>query len=77
MVKWIREKYDYIMIIFRTKMLIHTNIHHSLPNKNLRGCYGIREACGSENLMLGAFLAGFGKTNARAPMVAGLVYPRH
>ena len=52
------------------------NIHHSLPNENLRGGYGVREACGSENLMLRAFLARFGKTNARAPTVAGLVCPR-
>ena len=48
-----------------------------MPNENLRGGYGVREACGSENLMLGALLAGFGKANARAPTVAGLVWPRH
>ena len=48
-----------------------------MPNENLGGGYGLREAYGSENLMLGAFLAGFGKTNARAPTVAGLVWPRH
>ena len=47
-----------------------------MPNENLTGGYGLSEACGSENLMLGAFLAGFGKTNARAPTVAGLVCPR-
>ena len=58
-------------------MWIHTNIHHSLHNENLRGGYGLREAYGSENLMLGSFLAGFGKTNARAPTIAGLVWPRH
>ena len=54
--------------------------HIPFPNENLRGGYGLREACGSENLMLGAFLAGFGKTNARAPTVADLgtlVCPRH
>ena len=54
---------------------MNTIIHHSLPNENLRGDYGVREACGSENLR--AFLAAFNKTNARAPTVAGLMCPRH
>ena len=50
---------------------MHTNILHSLPNENLRGGFQcLREAYSSENLMLGAFLAGFGKTNALAPTVA-------
>ena len=39
-------------MILKTKMWILTNIHHSLPNENLRGDYGIREACGSEKLLL-------------------------
>ena len=46
-------------------------------NENLTEGYGVTEACGSENLMHGAFSAGFGKTNAHAPKVAGLVCPRH
>ena len=59
-------------------MWILTNIHHSLPNENLReDYYGLREAYGSERLMLRALSAGFGKTNARATTVAGLVWPRH
>ena len=37
----------------------------------------LEKACGSENLKLGAFLAGFGKTNGSAPTVAGLVCPRY
>ena len=48
-----------------------------MPNENLRGGYGLREEYVSENLMLGAFLAGFGKTSARASTVAGLVWPRY
>ena len=45
-----------------------------MPNENLRGGYGLREAYGSEKPMLRALLTGFGKTNARAPTVAGLVH---
>ena len=52
------------------------SIRFSVQQASLTPGYGLREACGSENLMLGAFLAGFGKTNAPAPTVAGLVWPR-
>ena len=63
--------------MLNTKLYIHTNIHHSLANENLRGGSGLREAYGSEKLMLRALYAGVGKTIAGAQTVADLVWPRH
>ena len=50
-----------------------TSIVPRLKKTSERGDYGFREAYGREKLMLGAILARFDKTNARAQTVARFV----